>query len=71
MMWTLIIVGLAFFIWRFMQPQGGQAAAASAAPPPPAPSGDADAFKSAETSQAGGSSAPSSGEVDPFKAPGT
>jgi hypothetical protein len=56
MMWTLVIIGLAFVMWRFMQPQGGEAEAASAAPPPPPPSPPP--------------SAPS-GEEDPFKAPGT
>jgi len=74
MMWTLIVIGLVILMWRFIQPQGSQAAAASAAPPPPPPaasSGDGDAFKSAAASQGGGTSSQSSGEVDPFKAPGT
>jgi hypothetical protein len=78
MMWTLIIIGLAFVIWRFMQPQGDQAAAASAAPPPPpppppssAPSGGEDPFTSSMPAQEGESPAPPSGEVDPFKAPGS
>lgn len=80
MMWTLIVIGLAFVIWRFMQPAGSEAPAASAAPPPPPPppaasSGSDDPFKSAVDTPGGGSApapAPqSSGEVDPFKAPGS
>ena len=61
MMWTLIIVGLAFVIWRFMQPEGEAAApAAEEAPPPPPPS-----ETPPEATSGGGE-----GEADPFKAPG-
>ncbi len=40
MMWTLIVIGLAFFGWYFIAPQGEDAAgsdAASAEPAPPSP----------------------------------
>lgn len=59
MMWTLIIVGLAFVIWRFMMPADEAAAPAAEAPPPP-PS-----ETPPEASSGGGE-----GESDPFKAPG-
>lgn len=58
MMWTLIIIALAFVIWRFMQPAGEAPAAAAEAPPPPPPP--------PSESASGGES----GEDDPFKAPG-
>lgn len=58
MMWTLIVIGLAFVIWRFMQPEGGEAEAAAEAPTPPPPP---------EAPPSGGES----GDDDPFKAPGS
>ena len=63
MMWTLIVIGLAFLVWRYMGPVGAQEAPAAAAPPPPPPA--------AEPAAASGGSGSSSGEVDPFKAPGS
>jgi len=61
MMWTLIIVGLAFVIWRFMMPADEAAAPAAEAPPPPPPPSETPP----EASSGGGE-----GESDPFKAPG-
>ena len=59
MMWTLIIIGLSFVIWRFMQPAGEAPAAAAEAPPPPPPP------PPSESASGGGGAAD-----DPFKAPG-
>ncbi|MEQ9619973.1 MAG: hypothetical protein RIG61_12475 [Deltaproteobacteria bacterium] len=63
MMWTLIIIALAFVIWRFMQPAVDTPAAATEAPPPPPPPSEP---PQAESTSGGGS-----GEADPFKAPGS
>ena len=79
MMWTLIVIGLAFLVWRYMGPVGAQEAPAAAEAPPPPPAAEPaaageDPFVSPEPPKAGGSSrspSPSGGEVDPFKAPGS
>ena len=85
-MWTLIVIGLAFLGWYVMGPMGGADAGEAAAPePPPAPEPPAESsggggseFESAQSAPAeeeapeeAPSEAPaSSGDDDPFKAPG-